>query len=583
MNASTEDYEYLKKLTVLYVEDDEEILNQSSQFLSRFVGVLLTARNGAEGLAVYREHHPHIVITDKQMPVMDGLAMASEIRNLDRSVPIIVLTSFELSDVLIKSINISIDRYITKPADGFRLHQALLSCAPRLLVEERRKLPQGPPKDERQRLNFILEGMRAGAWEWNVQTGETVFNGCWTELIGYHLSEISPGSIATWTNLVHPDDLIKRNELLQRHFRGESDFYDCEVRMRHKNGQWVWMLDRGVVASRAEDGKPLWMFGAHMDITERKQMEEMRRVSEERHRLLADNASDVIWTMGLDLKYTYVSPSVAKLRGYSPAEVMQQPIEEALTPESYLVAMGYFETIYNSIQDGRPVENIRGKLEQTCSDGSTVWTEITLSCIYDSEGNFVEILGVTRDITELKKTHRQFELMAHYDALTNLPNRTLFSDRFSQGLALAKRHKTRLALLFMDLDNFKLINDNYGHAVGDLILQETAARMSCCVRSSDTVGRIGGDEFVVLLHDVGSDENALMLADKIRDALNQPFDVAGETFSISSSIGIAVYPEHGSDAIELYRNADRAMYHVKECGRNNVKVSNAEILPADPA
>lgn len=135
----------------------------------------------------------------------------------------------------------------------------------------------------------------------------------------------------------------------------------------------------------------------------------------------------------------------------------------------------------------------------------------------------------------------------------------------------------------MDLDNFKLINDNYGHAVGDLILQETAARMSCCVRSSDTVGRIGGDEFVVLLHDVGSDENALMLADKIRDALNQPFDVAGETFSISSSIGIAVYPEHGSDAIELYRNADRAMYHVKECGRNNVKVSNAEILPADPA
>lgn len=421
MNASTEDYEYLKKLTVLYVEDDEEILNQSSQFLSRFVGVLLTARNGAEGLAVYREHHPHIVITDKQMPVMDGLAMASEIRNLDRSVPIIVLTSFELSDVLIKSINISIDRYITKPADGFRLHQALLSCAPRLLVEERRKLPQGPPKDERQRLNFILEGMRAGAWEWNVQTGETIFNGCWAELIGYHLGEISPGSITTWTNLVHPDDLIKRNELLQRHFRGESDFYDCEVRMRHKNGQWVWMLDRGVVASRAEDGKPLWMFGAHMDITERKQMEEMRRVSEERHRLLADNASDVIWTMGLDLKYTYVSPSVAKLRGYSPAEVMQQPLEEALTPESYLVAMGHFATIYNSIQAGRPVEDIRGKLEQTCSDGSTVWTEITVSCIYDSEGNFVEILGVTRDITELKKTHRQFELMAHYDALTNLP------------------------------------------------------------------------------------------------------------------------------------------------------------------
>ncbi|MDD2580852.1 MAG: diguanylate cyclase [Desulfuromonadaceae bacterium] len=583
MNASAEDYEYLKKLTVLYVEDDEEVLNQSSQFLSRFVGVLLTARNGAEGLAAYREHHPHIVITDKQMPVMDGLAMASEIRNLDRSVPIIVLTSFELPDVLIKSINISIDRYITKPADGFRLHQALLSCAPRLREDEQLKPPQGELKDDLRRLNCILEGTRAGTWEWNVQTGETIFNGRWAELVGYHLDEISPVSISTWINLVHPDDLIKSNELLHRHFRGESDCYECEVRMRHKNGQWVWMLDRGVVASRTDDGKPLWMFGAHMDITERKQMEEMLRVSEERHRLLADNASDVIWTMGLDLKYTYVSPSVAKLRGYSPAEVMQQPIEEALTPESYLVAMEHFATICTSIQAGRPVENIRGKLEQTCSDGSTVWTEITVSCIYNSEGTFVEILGVTRDITELKKTQQQLELMAHYDALTNLPNRSLFSDLFSQGLALARRHNTRLALLFMDIDNFKLINDNYGHAVGDLILQEVAARMLCCIRASDTIGRIGGDEFVVLLHDVGSDENAVTSADKIRDVLNQSFGVAGKTFSISSSIGIAIYPEHGSEAIELSRNADRAMYHAKECGRNNVKVFNAGILPADPA
>lgn len=582
MNATAEDYEYLKKLTVLYVEDDEKILEQSTQFLSRFVGVLLTARNGAEGLAAYREHHPHIVITDKQMPVMDGLAMASEIRNLDSSVPIIVLTSFELSDVLIKSINISVDKYITKPADGFRLHQALLSCAPRLLAEKQIKSPQGPPKDELQRLNCILEGTRAGTWEWNVQTGETIFNGRWAELLGYHLNEISPVSISTWINLVHPDDLIKSNELLQKHFRGESDCYECEARMRHKNGQWVWMLDRGVVASWTEDGKPLWMFGTHMDITERKQMEEKLRVSEERHRLLADNASDVIWTMGLDLKYTYVSPSVVKLRGYSPAEVMQQPIEEALTPESYLVAMGHFAAICNSIQAGRPLENMRGKLEQTCKDGSTVWTEVTVSCIYDSEGNFLEILGVTRDITELKKTQQQLELMAHYDALTNLPNRTLFSDLFSQGLALARRHNTRLALLFMDLDNFKLINDHYGHAVGDLILQEAAARMLFCVRGSDTIGRIGGDEFVVLLHDVGSDENAVTSADKILDALNQPFTVAGKTFSISSSVGIAIYPEHGSEAIELYRNADRAMYHAKECGRNNVKVFHEDILPVDP-
>jgi len=148
------------------------------------------------------------------------------------------------------------------------------------MVEERTAELQG----ERLRLSGIIAGTKTGTWEWNVQTGETVFNEHWAEIIGYSLDEISPVSIETWMKFAHPDDLQKSNELLEKHFRGELDYYECESRMKHNNGQWVWVLDRGKVASWTDDGKPLWMFGTHQDITERKQAEEQL--------LIAKNAAE---------------------------------------------------------------------------------------------------------------------------------------------------------------------------------------------------------------------------------------------------------------------------------------------------
>lgn len=172
-----------------------------------------------------------------------------------------------------------------------------------------------------------------------------------------------------------------------------------------------------------------------------------------------------------------------------------------------------------------------------------------------------------------EESHRH---LAQHDPLTGLANRALFSDRLGQALAGAKRDQKHLALMFIDLDRFKPVNDTYGHGVGDLLLQEVAQRMRACVRESDTVARIGGDEFVVLLRTVDSEQTALAVAEKIRQALDRPYEIAGHRLDISASLGIALYPDHGGDEIELAKNADDAMYLAKNSGRDTVRMYRAE-------
>ena len=183
-----------------------------------------------------------------------------------------------------------------------------------------------------------------------------------------------------------------------------------------------------------------------------------------------------------------------------------------------------------------------------------------------------QIVAIYDDVTKRKQAEEQEHFLANHDTLTGLPNRLLLNDRISQAIAKAKRDKVCMALMFIDLDNFKPINDDLGHDVGDLALGEAAKRLQDCMRESDTAARIGGDEFVVLLPTIEAKQDAMAVAEKIRHALCQPFELAGHSICISSSIGIAIYPDHGCNEGMLLKNADIAMYHAKESGRNTVKL-----------
>lgn len=218
-------------------------------------------------------------------------------------------------------------------------------------------------------------------------------------------------------------------------------------------------------------------------------------------------------------------------------------------------------------------EKMQMEFEVLCLKGGRRLLETHAVPMRD-QGSVVH-LAVTRDITERNRMEKQLQQMAHYDVLTDLPNRALFSDRMQQALSMAVREDKRLAMMFIDLDRFKPINDSFGHGTGDLVLQEVAKRIKVSIRESDTVARIGGDEFVLLLRDINDERDAVMVAEKIRDAISQPIIITGHVLSISSSIGIAVFPEHGNNEIELCRNADIAMYQAKEDGRDTVKFFQA--------
>jgi len=183
------------------------------------------------------------------------------------------------------------------------------------------------------------------------------------------------------------------------------------------------------------------------------------------------------------------------------------------------------------------------------------------------------ITGRARALRLAAEMTKELRHMAQHDPLTGLPNRALFSDRVQRELAYARRHDGRFAMIFLDLDKFKAINDNYGHAVGDRLLQQVAARLREVVRASDTVGRIGGDEFVVLMGELVAANTALALADKIRQAVRHPYRIDGRELNISCSIGVAIYPDDGDNEVALFKSADEAMYHAKEDGRDAIRLA----------
>lgn len=227
--------------------------------------------------------------------------------------------------------------------------------------------------------------------------------------------------------------------------------------------------------------------------------------------------------------------------------------------------------IWKTLQTGK---SWTGEIACKRKSGQRYWVEARVAPIKDDEGNIKHIISTLIDISARKIAQDRLSHIAHHDVLTDLPNRLSFFKQFNQNLSLAKRQKSSLAIMFVDLDDFKRINDNYGHAHGDKVLQETAKRMLGCIRESDVVGRIGGDEFLILLADIDSEDGALIAAHKIQKCLEEAFMIDNQSELLSCSIGIALFPQHGTTETEIAKNADKAMYEVKSKGKNGVAVFN---------
>ena len=308
--------------------------------------------------------------------------------------------------------------------------------------------------------------------------------------------------------------------------------------------------------------------------------------SEARYRFLASNISDVIWIANMNTgKWVYVSPSVEKMLGYTADEVMAQPMDELLSAKSREDFQDRIAERRKLLMSDAKREHIyTDELEQYCRNGIKVWTEVTTHFTLNDAGELI-LLGVTRNISERKKAEEQIRSLAFYDTLTKLPNRRLLQDRFSQVLSACRRNNRYAALMFIDLDNFKPLNDEYGHDVGDILLVEVARRINSCVREVDTVARFGGDEFVVMLSELDTDKavstaRAGAIAEKIRRILGEVYRLTvpkqGESESrevehrCTACIGVVLFNNHGASQENLIRLADSAMYQAKSSGRNQV-------------
>ena len=305
------------------------------------------------------------------------------------------------------------------------------------------------------------------------------------------------------------------------------------------------------------------------DISQQKRAEAELRLAA----TVFDIMDEAVMVTDPDQRVVKVNPAFSAITGYAPDEVIgknQDLLFSGIHSPAFHIKM--METLAMTGSWQGEVRNCRKN-----GEGYVEW--LSLKRVYDEQGHLTHCVAVFSDITERKATEEHMRHLAHYDLLTDLPNRSLFTDRLRQALARAKRDKAHLAMMFIDLDQFKLINDTHGHDVGDLLLGRTAESLLDCLRETDTAARIGGDEFVVLLPNIEDGQDALVIAEKILQAISQPFEVADKILPISASIGVAVYPEHGDDEKQLLINADIAMYQAKKSGRNNTKLYQANFQP----
>ena len=420
MNNANLNLNSLKTLTVLYVEDDDDVREQLSQYLRRRVGKLLIAKNGVEGLEIYRTQQPDMIITDILMPLMDGLTMAAEIRATDTNIPIIVTTAFENSNYFLRSIEVGIDKYVVKPIDTNLLVSAIYKCMSR----------------------------------------------------------------------------IKADELLRLAIK------------------------------------------------------------------LLDNCAEAILITDATNAICWVNSAFFDVTGYTEADVLGK--------NPHILSSGKQDELFYQAMWAELVEkgSWKGEIWNRRKSGEIYPEWLSISLLKNENGKITHYIGIFSDITERKTAEDKIKYLAQHDPLTGLPNRNLLHDRVTVVLAHAQRKQEQAAFLLFDLDNFKQVNDNFGHQTGDALLQEVANRLRGLVRASDTICRLGGDEFVLVLNDISDRSDVIRASEGLLRSICPELAIQGQPMGISPSIGIALYPRDGADLETLLANADRAMYCAKREGGN---------------
>ena len=509
-----------------------------------------TAFDGKEGLEKALAIKPDLILTDMMMPGMSGEELVHAVRlhaELDETA-IVILTAKEDDELRIRMLREGAQDYLTKPFVVEELRA-------RVGTQIARKVAMDALRQSEGRFRQLVEQAPEGIFVADRDGRYTEVNGAGCRMLGYRADELVGKTIL---DLIPPED-AERLRQAQQHF--ESAVMTSEWSLRHKNGSYVPVE---VSAKILADGR--WQAFVR-DITERKRAEASMRQAA----IVFNSTKEGIMITDADTRIIAINQALEEMTGYGSAEAVGK------TPRF----------LHSGRQDGAFYRQLWSVLESSGQWQGELWNrrkngEIfpaweNISVVKDTAGRITHYVAVLSDISSIKAAEDKLSHLAHHDALTGLPNRLLYQLSLARSLEQAKRHKRRLALLFLDLDRFKMINDTLGHAAGDRLLQEVADRLRKCVRAEDLVARLGGDEFTVTLEEIAHVEDAAHLAEKIIEAVARPVIIDGSEVTTSTSIGIGLYPDDADNGEDLAKIADAAMYRAKERGRNTYQFSAADL------
>lgn len=421
------------------------------------------------------------------------------------------------------------------------------------------------------RWKSALSGAGHGVWDWNNLTNEVNYNKEWKSMLGYTEDEVK-NEFSEWRRLVHPEDLENAEAAVADFIDGKTSTYSVQHRMLARDGSWRWILSRGAIVARDNEGNAARTIGTHTDIDRQKKLELALGESDQRFRGAFGTAAIGMALVGLQGEWLEVNQALLDMLGYEEGELLKLTFQDITHPEDLDRDM----ELLNALVAGK-IPSYQMEKRYFCKDGSQIWIVLSVSLVRDANGNPLHFVSQIENITDRKELAKKVAYQASHDDLTDLPNRRLLQQRLAQTIALCRRHKRKFALMFIDVDHFKQVNDQYGHDVGDELLKWIAKQLGDSVRASDTLARQGGDEFVLLLAEISSAEDAELVARKVFYAIREPFDTGLQQFKVSLSVGVVIFdPNDPDSAEELLRKADIALYQVKRGGRNHYRVYKPE-------
>jgi diguanylate cyclase (GGDEF)-like protein/PAS domain S-box-containing protein len=387
-----------------------------------------------------------------------------------------------------------------------------------------------------------------------------------------------------WMTMLHPED---RERVVEEHRRANDAGEDfvSEYRLIRPDGRVVWIRDHAVLV-RGDDDRPIYWQGVMHDVTALKQAQRDLAETQTKYRAIVEDIPAIVYIDEIDdvMSTSYVSPQIEELLGITPEEYMSDPDlwYEHLHPDDKEEALAAY------LRGRESGESFTFEYRLIARDGRVVWFRDSAVVIRDDNGVPVQVQGVMLDMTERKRAEEKAAFLAYHDKLTGLPNRAMFEELLELSISRARRHGASVAVVYADLDDFKLVNDSLGHDAGDELLRQLAGRLKEATRETDLVARQGGDEFLLLLADldrsadsVASDvgDSASIVAEsvaaRVQEALAEPFELFGTEVYISASVGVSVFPKDAPDAATLLKNADQAMYHSKKLGPGGYSVHAA--------